>query len=325
MRDIFVNNAGNVRFVGEESIGGQQALRYDYQVSLFRSAYTVENDSQGAEVPYHGSFWATDNHYELLRLTVRADDIPWHIGVDEVTTRIDYQTIRFATGSFLMPREARLTMLLSNGEQSVNETRFEDCKDFSTSATLSFDDGLARFYVTRVEALEAVDVPPGVRLPVRLETVIDSEKSQVGMPVEAALIRNVRFGPGAVLPKGARLRGRLRRFERYAGRDAQHVVGLEFQELGFGTKRAEVSLSLERVVNTHGTTQDLPAPRISRSSNNPSFMSTPFIRRETIEILKNQDTPGIGVFFVRKTPFRLEPGLLMTWRTIAVSRASDEP
>lgn len=322
-RDIFVNRVGTVDYVGEESLDGQQAQRYDYEVALFRSGYSVTNKGRSATVPYHGSFWATVDGDELLRLTVLADDIPLSVGVDKFATQIDYQTLHLGSKPFIVPQRTRLSMLLSTGVESVNETRFTDCRSFVGSSTLSFDDSTARFYVTKTEKIENVEVPIDLSLSVRLTTLIDSETAGVGTPIEAVLARDVPFGTDSVLPKGALLRGRLRRFEYYGGDDEHHVVGIEFQELTFNGKRAIVSLSLEQIANALGVQRGPPAPTTSRFGTG-GIGNMPTVTRRTVETYYGQDIPGVGVFYVRKKTFRLKPGLKMTWRTGPTSSAPEK-
>lgn len=153
VRSIFVNHAGRIEYAGEELLGDERVRRYDYEVDLFRSGYSVSNEGQNAVVPYFGSFWAAADSDELRRLTVRADDVPDYVGVDEFTTQIDYQTLQLNSEDFIVPLRARLTMLLSTGVESVNETEYRGCRSFVGSSTLSFDDSTSQFYVEKWKRL----------------------------------------------------------------------------------------------------------------------------------------------------------------------------
>ncbi len=320
-RSIFVNNAGRIEYAGEEFVGGERVRRYDYEVELFRSGYSVSNEGQTAVVPYFGSFWAAADSDELRRLTVRADDIPDYVGVDEFTTQIDYQTLQLNSEDFIVPLRARLTMLLTTGVESVNETEYKDCRSFVGSSTLSFDDSTSQFYVEKVEEIEDVDLPDGLRLPVRLITPIDSDTTQVGSPVRAELTTNVRYGTDTVLPKGAVLNGRIRRFEFYKGTSEHYVVGIEFLELSFdsGRKRADVSLTLERIATTMGVEQSASAP-VTRSQTSIRIGSLPTETRTTVETYVGRGIPGVGMFYVRGHGFVLKPGFRMTWKTVIASQ-----
>jgi hypothetical protein len=323
-RNIFVNGAAVTKYIGEELLDGKQMRRYDYEVELFRSRYSVTNKGQTATVPYHGSFWATVESDELRRLTFRADDIPYYVGIDEFSTQVDYWTLQLNSEPFIAPRRARLTMLLSTGVESVNETEYTDCRSFVGSSTLSFDDSTSQFYVEKVEEIEDVDLPVGLRLPVRLTSMIDSETARVGTPVTAELAADVEYGPNAVVQKGAVLNGRLRRFELYEGGEDHHVVGIEFFELSFdaGRKHGEISLSLEQVAGRMGVRQGASAPTTNSLVTTGLGNST--VTRTTVETYIGHNMPGVGIFYVRGRKFRLKPGLRMTWRTVAASSPAEE-
>ena len=144
-RSIFINSNARTEYVGREDLGGRAALRWDYEVSLFRSGYTISNAGGSAKVAYRGSFWADSETHELLRLTVVAQDIPPSLGVTEAVNEIDYQRVNLDGANFVTPGLAKLKMLLGWGAESVNETEFLDYKDFTAESTLSFDDGTETF------------------------------------------------------------------------------------------------------------------------------------------------------------------------------------
>jgi hypothetical protein len=358
-RRILVDDVGTINYVGEERMAGQLAHRYDYAVALGESKYSVANQGLNTRAPYHGSFWAAADTDELLRLTVQVDEFPRDVGVEGFTTQIDYQMLTVGSRELLLPRRSRLKMLLSTGVESVSETRFEDCRSFVGSSTLSFDDNSSRFYVTKTEVIENLKVPPGVLLPVRLTTRIDSKISSIGTRVEAELTDDVRLDEGAVLPKGALLRGRLRRLDFYEGGDSYFAVGIEFQELIFGTRRAVLSLALDQVAyNVMGATKELPAAWSQRETTKRSrsqevflgeSLKAPDITEDSTDRFVAHDLFGVGVLYVLKPiqrqsgggskaeqgylsryrrngidNFKLVPGLRMTWRTISAATPPSE-
>lgn len=161
-------------------------------------------------------------------------------------------------------------------------------------------------------------LPAGLRLPVRLTTSIDSATAQVGSPVRAELTANVRYGKDTVVPKGAVLSGRIRRFEFYRGISEHYVVGIEFLELSFdsGRKRADVSLSLEQIARTMGVQQSPSAP-ITRSQTSIRTGDLLPETRTTVESYVGRGIPGVGMFYVRGREFVLKSGFRMTWKMVA--------
>lgn len=347
---ILVDRVGTIDYVGEDALDGQRVRRYDYAVAQADSRYSVTNLGLSTNVPYHGSFWAATENDELLRLTVLVDALPGDVGVDRVATQIDYKTVKMGSRQLLLPQRSQLTMLLSTGVESISETQFADCRSFVGSSTLSFDDSTTRFYVEKTEVIENLKVPPGVLLPIRLTTGIDSKSSRIGDRVEAELTDDVHFGADSVLPKDALLRGRLRRLDNYEGGDSYHAVGIEFQELLFGTSRAVVALSLEQIAyNVMGAQKELPRAWTERQVDNmrqPSSVFNderkgPIVTQESTDRFVGHELFGVGVIYVlppavpstqsrggilaelnrrnKDASFKLTRGLRMSWRTISAA------
>jgi hypothetical protein len=209
-------------------------------------------------------------------------------------------------------------MLLSTGVESISETEYADCRSFVGSSTLSFDESTPEtFYVERVEEVQQIVLPPGLRLPIRLTTAIDSETARVGTLVEAELTRDVEIGPGLTAPQGALLSGRLLQFEFYEADAGYYVVGIQFRELTFdaGKKRADLSLALESVAGTTRVQQYGPTPVISTNLSSGVNGNMGTIARRTVETYEGRELPGVGVFYIRGGKFRLKPGLDMIWGT----------
>lgn len=348
---ILVDRIGAIQYVGEEDLGGQRAQRYDYTVKLADSRYSVTNLGLSTKVPYRGSFWAAMEDDELLRLTIRVDEPPQDVGVDRFATQIDYQTVKMGSRQLLLPQRSQFTMMLSTGVESISETQFTSCRSFVGSSTLSFDDSSARFYVEKTEVVENLQIPPGVLLPIELRTRIDSKNSRIGDRIEAVLTDDVHFGADSVLPKGALLRGRLRRLDSYEGLDSYHAVGIEFQELLFGTSRAVVALSLEQVAyNRMGARTELPPAWSERQVENLNQSSVygernaPTVTEESTDRFVGHELFGVGVIYVlppvvqstlsrgplhashrgtKNDSFKLIRGLQMSWRTISAASASE--
>lgn len=328
---VVADHIGEIKYIGERDLDGLRVHRYDYVVALDYSRYSVTNKGQTTRVPYHGSFWATVDGDQLLRLTIRVDDIPRDVGVEGFATQIEYQTLQVGGRDLLLPQRSHFSMLLSTGVESVVQTRFEDCRSFVGSSVLSFNDDTARFYVEKTEVIENLKVPAGVLLPIRLETAIDSSAARVGSRVEAVLLQDVLVGE-QVLPAGAILSGRLRRLEYYGGADSYFAVGIEFQELLFGSNRAVISLALERVANNFMGAQRQQPPSWIGSS---PFRTVPkghvytSMRNNSPTIIENTTSDfvghelfGVGVVYVQTkntNQLRLTPGLQMAWRTVSAA------
>lgn len=108
--EVFSPAKATYQFAGETNTAGHLLLRYDYKVSLLVSNYHVQSLGE-AIVGYHGSFWADPKTFDLVRLDIQADDIPFGIGVVAAATRIDYGPVRIGATDVLLPQSAEMTML----------------------------------------------------------------------------------------------------------------------------------------------------------------------------------------------------------------------
>ena len=73
---VFLTGAPNFKFLGERVLEGRRSYRWDYDVPLLRSGYTLRNGTKEAVVGFHGAFWADASTLDVLRLEASADDIP---------------------------------------------------------------------------------------------------------------------------------------------------------------------------------------------------------------------------------------------------------
>ena len=313
-RSLFADSIGRPDFAGEVELEGRRALSWDYQVRLADSGYSINIAGVSARVAYRGSFWADAESHDLLRLTIEAEDIPIEVGVDEALTQIDYRRVALKHSSFLAPHTARLSLMSSSGEETLNETQFVECKEFGAESTLSFDDRSETFYVERIESFDTFEIPAGTRLPTRLRSPIDSKQSRVGSAVQVELTSDVKLPGGDRIPKGATLTGRIRRLERYTDGVERTVVGLELTELTFGRRRAPLFLELQQVLSNQTAVQhNGPSESVSRGLiRGASASDTVMVK--LIESYPEQDAPGIGLFYVLRREFVVQPGMRMVWR-----------
>src|SRR5215472_16191853 len=75
-RSVFLSHAPKFTYVGAATLNGRRAIRYDYRIAQMLSGYQIHVGDHQAFVAYHGSFWVDADSLDLIRLDVRADDLP---------------------------------------------------------------------------------------------------------------------------------------------------------------------------------------------------------------------------------------------------------
>src|SRR4029077_16585757 len=87
---------------------GHKGYRYDLHVPQEKSGFLIKHDSAQAIVEFDGSVWADAETLELVRVDVKANRIPSHVGVRSVEKSMHYQVMRIADADFRLPRNAQL-------------------------------------------------------------------------------------------------------------------------------------------------------------------------------------------------------------------------
>ena len=137
-RSVFSNSVPSFTYKGEEEIEGRRTVRYDYYLPINFSGYRLRYGRQAAIVASPGSFWADPQSLEVVRLEVRAEQIPPSIAVLSAVTRIDYDRVRIGASEVLLPQRAELLMSDFWGGQSLNRTLFTDCRQYVSESVVMF-------------------------------------------------------------------------------------------------------------------------------------------------------------------------------------------
>ena len=307
-RSVFDGRAAQVERVGETKLGNRRAMEYRYTVTRARSTFSLRHGDVEAKVGYGGSFFVDPNTDDLLRLVVRANDIPAELGIPEEEEILDYQRVRLGESDFLLPKGSEMRMASDDGSVSLNKTTFSACRQYSTESTLIFADPSDPSGLPALAAPNEVrDVPVGLKMDVRVVTPLLWTKSAVGDAVTAVVRRDVKVQKQVIIPKGSQLKGRLICLERRAGpTGSAFLLGLRFDELNANKWRATVRTQL---------VEALPFPEpvpISRRSMGTARGPTP--------VLAGAHPSGQNLFVVYNEP-RFTDGLDLVLSTEPISES----
>ena len=53
---------------------------------------------------------------------------------------MDYTRVKIGSGDFMLPEVSTMDALYSNGAETLNETRYSDCREYVGESTIHFDD-----------------------------------------------------------------------------------------------------------------------------------------------------------------------------------------
>jgi hypothetical protein len=259
LNSIFGTNAANFTYNGEVTADGRALTEFGFRVALEKSSYRIETKVHGAVVAYDGTFLVDATTFDLVRLTVRADQLPAELNACEDITTLDYGSVRLNNSEFLLPKEVRLNVSKMDGSELENRTVFSGCHEFLGESSLSFGDATQIEQVAAQKAgLPALALPPGLTFRLALTHAIDTATAAAGDPFKAKLTTPIRQAHNGVLvPKGAAITGRIVQIKRSYGPVSQSLtlaLKLETIEAG-GVQRpfsAKPESLVERMVASPG-------------------------------------------------------------------------
>ena len=251
LRAVFENLKTEFTPRGEESIDGRPALRYDFHLPEPPGCWIVFMNETSGRAGCHGSFWVDAASLDLLRFENHTDQIPAHVRVAALASSIEYGKFRLGSSDALLPRSAQSVLAEPSGSQSRNTIEFSHCRQYLGESVITYGEPVPESPTAKPN-VTGTQLPAGLRLRVRLESELDLETAGAGDLVTARLEADAAsFGP-LVVPKGALLRGRIRRLEKQASPGKPVLVHLEFTEIEFGGRRMEFYGRLESVHSSPG-------------------------------------------------------------------------
>ncbi len=312
-RALFIDRIGHFSYVGEVDFQGRRALRYDFHVPLFRSGYSIYHDTGEVRVEYGGSIWADAGTKDLMRIETRVEDAPPPLAVSRVINQLDYERIRIGGREFQLPRRASLETHFPIGARNHNRIEFSHCREFGVQSELSFAESGDEAEVTSAPATEEFSLPPGVPVPLRLDTAIHSATAGAGDELRATVTQAVEKDGKLLLPMGAVAVGRLRRVERFFEPNKYYILGLAFDRVEFGTKWAHFNATLTEIGKIPGLTGDFAKSGGTVTIPTASGPALPNIeKRETFTGVPPSATAELEIWAKK---VRISTGHRMVWTT----------
>ena len=140
LASVFGSEAEHFRYTGEKDTPLGKLAEFEYTVPLAKSHYSYTSGRRGKQtVAYGGAFYAVPATAQLRRLVVDAHEFPAG-DVCRVHDTIDYARAKIGSGDFLLPEVSRMDVLYASGQETLNETHYAGCHEFTGQATIRFDD-----------------------------------------------------------------------------------------------------------------------------------------------------------------------------------------
>ena len=232
LASVFGADGEGFHYTGEHDTPVGHLAMFEYRVPLAKSHYSFRtNDNQSQTVAYEGSFYAVPATAELRRLIVDAHEFPISSDICRVYDTIDYERVRIGSGDFLLPEVSRMDVLYSTALETLNETHYSGCHEFTGQSTIRFDDP-AEPNAPAAQTMAALkSLPPKTRVRVKIDPPIDSDHGAVGDEITGVVEHDVRIKGQTIVRATDKLHGRILRFEQFQFPIPRWVVAIRFDSI----------------------------------------------------------------------------------------------
>ena len=240
-------------FQREQVIDGHRLLEYSYDMPIESSTYRVKTPNGWVRTSYSGTLLLDSAAMDIVKLTVRTAELPKESDACQAISEVTYGRASIHDRMVLVPRETQLSAINTSGDESLSQTTFAKCREYTSTVRMIFNDAAtsdgpsaAATASPSTEHLAELlaELPAGLRFDARIVTPIDSDTSAVGDPVEAVLRSPLRDKKKSVIaPAGARLHGRLRTM-RWSEPGHYFQIAVQFESMEIAGRNVPLTAEL---------------------------------------------------------------------------------
>jgi hypothetical protein len=243
---IFGSDAASFSSNGETELDGRTLAQFGFQVPREKSKYVFGNRRERFTTGYDGSVLADPKTGDLVRLVIRTTQLPADSGSCQATTTLDYSRVRLNGSDFLLPREAQLDILNTDGSELRNRTAYASCHEFRGESAIKFDapapdpNGAAASNSPSAKtAASALVLPAGLKFSLIFQRPIDTAAAAAGDRIEATLKTAIRdaSAKAVLVPEGAEVTARIVLLEHFPGPPSSIRMQVKLEAVNVGGTR----------------------------------------------------------------------------------------
>ncbi len=205
---LIAGNGAIIAFAGPEVLDGEAVYRYDFHSIPGQAPWSIQYGKSLARAGEEGCFFVDRARLTLLRVQVRAVQIPTDLKLKELDAVIDYQPQTVGTRSVLLPYEARIHVKEGSGIQRLSRMFFDHCRLFAAESTVSFDADNSRDQSTH--RAKSPELPPDVEIAVALASPVSVTTATGSDVLTATVAAAVSLRGHEVIAAGAAIEGHVR-------------------------------------------------------------------------------------------------------------------
>lgn len=297
-------------FKGERVVDGRHLFEYSYEMPAGKSSYKIKIPGGWTAIGYSGTMLLDPEAKDLANLVVRTDELPAESTACLATSEVTYGRTSIHDRMVLVPHETKLYTIHSTGDETLNQTSYATCREYSSTVKMIFDGkaiSSAPVPSKTPDAESPADklsaaLPAGLHFNVHVITPVDAATAAAGDPIEAVLLNPMHGKKKEVFaPAGARLHGRLRTVKWWNEPTDNLQITVQFESIEIAGKKVPLTAVLYQ-----------PHSAMSMSSSAYRMM-----------FVHPYDPSIGGTFFFREA--RVHPKQLDSeWVTVAPNEAKDK-
>ena len=127
---VFENRNPRFVFEGDTELAGRSLMEYSFSVPREESHYRVKARKEWVITGYTGTVLVDPKTAELVRLTVRTEELPPATTDCETDTSLDYGTVQLGGDDYLLPKVTHQRFIGRDGEEDENTVTFSACREY---------------------------------------------------------------------------------------------------------------------------------------------------------------------------------------------------
>lgn len=242
---VLQGNEARFIFEGDTTVAGRHLFEFSFSVPVERSRYRVKAQKDWVSTGFTGTILAEPSSGELVRFTVRTDELPPQTGSCEDESELEYSLVRLGDEDYLLPKMTRQRFIMRDGSEGENTITFSACRDFRGESSLNFSG-------RPDEVKPSSEGPPPVKIPARVPITVElaspslhSDQAAAGDQIDGRLVNPIRdpLHQMILVPAGAPILGRLMRVETDWGPPAQVTFAFRWETVEVDGTAIPISLT----------------------------------------------------------------------------------
>jgi hypothetical protein len=230
---IFKQDVHKFTFERSLQLESRRLLEYSFQVAPEDSSYKVEVYGSSVKTRYSGTVLADPVTGDVVRLTVRAAELPVAANACEISTNLALQRVKIGDSQLLLPAQTLERYVLTTGGETEITTTFSGCREYLGESTVTFaapESGAGS--LRPLAPAESVRMPAEQRFTVELTSQIASLTAAAGDAFSGRLMTPLRDERRRTVARtGSLVEGRLLRVERHHIAPSFTVVALKLEKV----------------------------------------------------------------------------------------------